>query len=159
MARKNMSYFAEERSRNNNPNFFKNMSSSDLRRQVKRIIKDIRNGSIELQDLVYFTQDNIISACITESYAQWKSAETIQNALMYYNSSYLCHASQNQIVGSNNVWIERTNVANELGKFANKANVWNRAYIAFYNIKENIMPIQEALGIIYSLDKSLFYDL
>ena len=83
-ARKNISYFTEERLRNNNPNFFVNMRDEDLRRQVKRIIKDMRSNTIEEQDYIYFRNDKIISACLTESYSQWKSAETIKNALAYY---------------------------------------------------------------------------
>ena len=69
-ARKNISYFTEERLRNNNPNFFVNMRDEDLRRQVKRIIKDMRSNTIEEQDYIYFRNDKIISACLTESYSQ-----------------------------------------------------------------------------------------
>ena len=78
--KRNLSYFAEEARRNNNPNFFVNMRDEDLRRQVKRIVRDMRNSNIEEQDFVYFKNDKIISACLTESYDQWKSAETIKNA-------------------------------------------------------------------------------
>ena len=156
MARKNMSYFAEERSRNNNPNFFKNMSSSDLRRQVKRIIKDIRNGSIELQDLVYFTQDNIISACITESYDQWKSAETIKNALAYYFNVPLANGVLP--FPTVNLWEERTIVSNELGKVTNKATLWSIAYRTFLDIS-NGADIGSAISNLYKIDSRIFYDL
>ena len=60
MARKALSYFADERGRNNNPNFFINMKDEDLRRQVKRIIRDIKNMTIEEQDLNYFKADNFV---------------------------------------------------------------------------------------------------
>ena len=77
-----MSYFAEERQRNNNPNFYVRMRDDELRRNVKRIIRDIRNGVIDPQDFIYFKNDKIISACITESYQQYRSAEVIMTSLM-----------------------------------------------------------------------------
>ena len=43
MARRSISYFAEERGRNKNPNFYINARDEDLRRNVKRIIRDIKN--------------------------------------------------------------------------------------------------------------------
>ena len=58
--KRNLSYFAEEARRNNNPNFFVNMRDEDLRRQVKRIVRDMRNSNIEEQDFVYFKNDKII---------------------------------------------------------------------------------------------------
>ena len=54
-ARKGISYFAEERGRNNNPNFFVNMRDEDLRRQVKRIVRDMVRGSIKYEEVgMYF---------------------------------------------------------------------------------------------------------
>lgn len=154
--RRNMSYFAEERGRNNNPNFFVNMRDEDLRRQVKRIIRDMRNCNIEEQDYVYFKNDKIISACLTESYAQWKSAETIKNALSYY----FCVPLANGVLPypTNNLWEERTNASNELGKFTNKANLWSIAYRVFLEIS-NGADIAMAMSNLYKIDQRLFYDL
>lgn len=157
MARKGLSYFSEERGRNNNPNFFVNMRDEDIRRQVKRIVRDIKNGIIEEQDLVYFTQDKIISACITESWQQWRSSETIKNALMYYVNVPL--AQNSGMVNPNiNIWDERVNASNELGKLTNKSNLWKICYQTFIDIS-NGANIEMALSNIYKLDRSLFYDL
>ena len=57
--RRNISYFAEERGRNNNPNFFVNMRDEDLRRQVKRIIKDMRNNSMIIMLVMFLSIDFI----------------------------------------------------------------------------------------------------
>lgn len=156
MARRNISYFAEERSRNNNPNFFVNMRDEDLRRQVKRIIKDMRNANIDEQDFIYFTNDKIISACITESFSQWRSAETLKNALTYYFNVPLA----NGVVPYPNInlWEERTNVSNELGKLTNKANLWGIAYRVFMDISSGV-DIGLAISNLYRIDSRLFYNL
>ena len=154
--RRNISYFAEERGRNNNPNFFVNMRDEDLRREVKRIIKDMRSSNIEEQDYVYFKNDKIISACLSESYTQWKSAETIKNALTYYfnvplNNGVLLYPTIN-------LWEERTNTSNELGKVTNRANLWSIAYRTFLDIS-NGADVGLAITNLYKIDQRLFYDL
>ena len=154
--RKNISYFTEERLRNNNPNFFVNMRDEDLRRQVKRIIKDMRSNTIEEQDYIYFRNDKIISACLTESYSQWKSAETIKNALAYYFSVPLSNGTV--LYPTINLWEDRTNASNELGKFTNKANLWNIAYRTFLDIS-NGADVGMAISNLYKIDQRLFYDL
>ena len=68
MARQYLSWFAEERKRNNNPNFYDKMDARDLERNVKRIVRDMRNGNIDEQDYIYFSNLRIISACINVSY-------------------------------------------------------------------------------------------
>ena len=155
-ARRGISYFAEERGRNNNPNFFVNMRDEDLRRQVKRIVRDMRNSNIEEQDYVYFKNDRIISACITESYDKWKSAETIKNALAYYFNVPLA----NGVLPFPNVnlWEERTIVSNELGKVTNKATLWSIAYRTFLDIS-NGADIGTAISNLYKIDSRIFYDL
>lgn len=69
--RKQESYFAQQRK--NNPNFCNQLDDSQLRAQVKRIVKDIYNKNIEEQDLIYFKNDKVISACI--HVAREKAAE------------------------------------------------------------------------------------
>ena len=156
MARRNISSFAEERSRNRNPNFYVNVRDEDLRRNVKRIIRDIKNNNIEDQDLVYFQNDRIISACITESTAQWRSAETIKNALMHYNNTVLI--PNNLPYVSCQIWDERANVCNELGKYANKASLWGIACKVFMDIA-NGGNIRNNLYNICKVDAKVFYDL
>ena len=154
--KRNLSYFAEEARRNNNPNFFVNMRDEDLRRQVKRIVRDMRNSNIEEQDFVYFKNDKIISACLTESYDQWKSAETIKNALLYYFNVPLANGTLPY--PNANLWEERSNASNELGKFTNKSNLWNIAYRIFLDIS-NGADIGQAISNLYRIDSRLFYDL
>ena len=156
MARRSISYFAEERGRNKNPNFYINARDEDLRRNVKRIIRDIKNNNIEEQDLVYFQNDKIISACITESFTQWRTAETIKNALMYYNNTFLI--TNNVPYPNCNIWEERIYTSNEMGKYANKANLWNIAYKTFVDISRGA-DIRLALYNICKIDAKMFYDL
>ena len=156
MARKGISYFAEQRGRNNNPNFYVSMRDEDLRRQVKRIVRDMRNSNIEEQDYVYFKNDKIISACITESYEQWKSAETIRNALTYYFNVPLSNGTL--LYPNINLWEERSIVSNELGKVTNKATLWNIAYRIFIDIS-NGADIGASISNLYKIDSRIFYDL
>ena len=101
---KNQSYFAEERNRSN-PHFYNKMKEIDIRRKVKRIVQDVFRGNIEDQDLVYFTNKQIISACVVESFEQWKYAYTIQKALMYYNAGPL--ASGQVAFQNDNIYDEK----------------------------------------------------
>ena len=78
------SFFAEKRSQSNNPNFFNNMTIDDIRKNVKRIIRDIKYDNIVEQDYIYFTNERVLSACISESFAQYQSASVLVNALNYY---------------------------------------------------------------------------
>ena len=131
MARKALSYFADERGRNNNPNFFINMKDEDLRRQVKRIIRDIKNMTIEEQDLNYFKADKILSACLSESYIQFKEAETLLNALTSYINGPLAFGPLDPRI---NIWEERNNASNIISKVSNRLIVWRTAYYIFTEV-------------------------
>lgn len=155
MARKALSYFADERGRNNNPNFFINMKDEDLRRQVKRIIRDIKNMTIEEQDLNYFKADKILSACLSESYIQFKEAETLLNALTSYVNGPLAFGPLDPRI---NIWEERNNASNIISKVSNRLIVWRTAYYIFTEIQQGA-EIHLALSNILALDKKLFYDL
>lgn len=78
------SFFAEQRSGHNDPNFFSRMSIDEIRKSVKRIVRDIKFGNIVDQDFIYFTNPAVIGACVSESYVQFETAHTITNALNYY---------------------------------------------------------------------------
>ena len=163
-----MSYFAEERQRNNNPNFYVRMRDDELRRNVKRIIRDIRNGVIDPQDFIYFKNDKIISACITESYQQYRSAEIIMTSLMMkfkslnniptgidviYSDMLMCNGTN-----ASNIWEERSVISNEMGRFSNKMTLWNTAYKVFMDIS-NGYDVQQCLYNLTLIDAKLFYDL
>ena len=65
------------------------MDARDLERNVKRIVRDMRNGNIDEQDYIYFSNVRIISACINVSYREMRNANVTVLALQNYNSSYL----------------------------------------------------------------------
>ena len=150
------SYFAEERNRNN-PNFFNNMKDEDLRKQVSRIIRDIKYGNLESTDFAYFQQQKIISACITESWSRWVRTETVRNALTYYLTVPLASGFV-PYPETMNLADERINATNELGSYTNRANVWRICYQTFVDISRGA-DIPLALQNIIKFDKSLFYDL
>lgn len=152
---KNISYFAEERLRNNNPNFFMQRREDELRKQVKRIIRDIKNNTIEQQDLNYFKNDRIISACIEESYKNFIESFTMINALTHYINTVL---TTNIPTLGLNVPQERVNASNLITAYNNKLIVYRIAYYAFLDIGRG-GDIMMALSNIVQLDKKLFYDL
>ena len=64
-----MSYFGEIRQRYNDPSYFNNVSNrpdiiEDIRKNVKRIIKDAANGNIIEQDFMYFQSVNLVTICM-----------------------------------------------------------------------------------------------
>lgn len=78
------SYFAEKRGQNNDPNFFNRVPLDEIRKNVKRIIKDIRFDMIQEQDYNYFHSTQILQACISEAQENYTSSVTICNALNFY---------------------------------------------------------------------------
>ena len=79
-----LSYFAEKRGQNNDPNFFNRVPLDEIRKNVKRIIKDIRFDMIQDQDFNYFHNPQIIQACIAEAQENYISCVTICNSLNFY---------------------------------------------------------------------------
>ena len=165
---KQLSYFAEEKSRSN-PHFYTKMKLIDLRRKVKRIIQDIHRGNIEDEDLIYFTNDRIISACLVESYDQWTMSYTMQKALMYYRSGPL--ANGQVAFQDTDIYSERANVANAISKISSKTSAWELIYRSFYDISilsnqqfgndnsQLIMQIKNILSYISNLDNNIMYNL
>lgn len=78
------SYFAEKRGQNNDPNFFNRVPLDDIRKNVKRIIKDIRFDMIQEQDYNYFHNPQILQACIAEAQENYTSCMVISNSLNFY---------------------------------------------------------------------------
>ena len=79
-----LSYFAEKRGQNNDPNFFNRVPLDEIRKNVKRIIKDIKFDMIQDQDFNYFHNPQIIQACIAEAQENYTSCVTICNSLNFY---------------------------------------------------------------------------
>lgn len=123
------SFFAEKRSSNNNPNFFNFMSIDEIRKSVKRIIRDVKFDNIQDQDYVYFTNAKVISACLEEAKNQWLSASVLVNALNYYindglSIGYLPH--KNMDIG-----MERSAAANEQLRQNSRCYMWMEIYRMF----------------------------
>lgn len=130
--RRGISYFAEERTRNNNPRFYEKLEDRDLRRQVKRIAKDIKNGLIEEQDYIYFKNPKILSACISVAREEWLNATVTAEALsMYLNSPiYSSFSLYNYDINQ-----KRISASNELNRLSVKANVWKLYLDVFITIE------------------------
>lgn len=154
-----LSYFAEETRRNNNPRFYVNMKQEDLMRQVKRIIRDIKNGIIEENDLKYFTASSIINACINESKNQWDTAKAVLDAFNYYVNGPLMYGPIHPGI---NIYDQRRIISEEIDKNTKREIVWRNAYILFTSINEYNMygyDIHMLLNNFAGLDSKLFYDL
>lgn len=157
MARVRMSYFAEERMRNNNPNFFNTMKMQDLENKVPRIVKDIKNDLIEDIDLIYFRNNNVLSALLNVSYRNWSMNETIKNGMMHYMNTALMNRME---VPGNSIWDEKVNTANCISLATNKALLWRVCYETFVTISRyEEVDIRQSLQVIMSIDKKLFYDM
>lgn len=79
-----LSYFAEKRGQNNDPNFFNRIPLDEIRKNVKRIIKDIRFDMIQEQDYIYFHNPQILQACIAEAQENYVSCMVVCNSLNFY---------------------------------------------------------------------------
>lgn len=79
-----LSYFAEKRGQNNDPNFFNRIPLDEIRRNVKRIIRDIKMDNIQDQDYNYFYNTQVIQACIAEAEDNCMRATILANSLNFY---------------------------------------------------------------------------
>lgn len=140
---KKRSYFEDKRSQNNNPNFFRHVPFEELKRNVKRIVKDIKFDNIKHQDYQYFTNKNVLTACYFEAYSQWRTATVTYNALSYYISNVVNGAFNIPGIDANQERIEATN---EQIKYAKKASLWFSIYKLFDAIYNNNAPIEQTLA-------------
>lgn len=151
--KRNRSYFEQQRIQMNDPNFYNGLTDEELRRQVKRIVRDIRNGNITQQDMIYFKNDRIISACIYVSYEESRKANIIAEALRYYNDTEL---NKNSLNGYNNqIMSKRNYCTNAYNEFSIKASIWNECWIMFDGITKGY-DIAYMLNHISNIDIGLF---
>ena len=152
-----LSFFENEIKRNNNPNFFNNMTVDELRRNVKRIIKDIHGNNISDNHYQFFTNSKVINACIEESYYQMNRAVITSNSLLNTRNnislmnitSIYCTAE----VGSGML-------VDLLNEYTMKSNAWWGIYEAFCRVKnmEDINMIMNILkSTIQPLQKNVMY--
>ena len=157
MARQYLSWFAEERKRNNNPNFYDKMDTRDLERNVKRIVSDMRNGNIDEQDYIYFSNVRIISASINVSYREMRNANVTVLALQNYNSTYLYNMSISFPM-DDSIMQDRQIATNLINTNANKAGIWGQCYSIFTAIRGG-GDVGSLIHCLDNINRDLFRDL
>lgn len=122
------SFFAEQRDSNANPNFIANMDFMFLRSNVKRIIRDAAEGNIQPEDYVYFNSENLLNACMQESFEQYSINKTLRLALTYYRTVAL---PNRWVTADIDINAEMTSASSELIKATERENIWATAYQIF----------------------------
>ena len=140
---KKKSFFEEKRLQSNNPNFFKHMPVDEIKRNVKRIIKDIKFDNIKHQDYQYFTNPNVLMCCYQEALQQWRTASVTANALSYYINNVI---NGNMCPPGIDPLRERIDATNEHVKYTTKASLWLSIYKMFDAIYNNNAPIEATLS-------------
>ena len=133
-----MSYFAETRQTQVNPNYFSTADPNVLQRNVKRILKDIANGNIIPEDYVYFKNDNLLTVCMNESYKEMMRNWVLSRALTFYKNDVLQKNMQMYFV---NTVIEYTIAGVELQQATGRASAWNCAFACFKQISQGSDPM------------------
>ena len=136
------SYFAEKRGQNNDPNFFNRIPLDEIRKNVKRIIRDIRYDMIQDQDYNYFHSQQILQACIVEAQENYTSSVVKCNALNFYINE--CLNKGIKPFPSNNVIEERMYASKEQIVENARAKNW-------YNILQMFIAISYGADIITTL--------
>ena len=140
-----MSYFGEIRQRYNDPSYFNNVSNrpdiiEDIRKNVKRIIKDAANGNIIEQDFMYFQSVNLVTICMDVCNENISLINTQVHALQYYINNVLMHNYQPLYVSRQP---EHSNAARLFDDCTAKLGIWMASYNAFNGIMRGGNPIQE----------------
>ena len=141
-----LSYFAEKRGQNNDPNFFNRMPIDEIRKNVKRIIKDIRFDLIQEQDYNYFHSQQIIQACISEAQENYTSSMILCNSLNFYINE--CLNKGIKAFPSSNTLEERIYASKEQIVQNMRAKYWNDILNMFVaisygaDIVTTLMPIK-----------------
>ena len=134
---KKKSFFAEQRESNTNPNFINNMDQIFIRNNVRRIIKDVSDDIILDADYVYFKSDNVINACIQESYENTQINQTLRHALTAYRTIILPNG---MITPDVNRDLDMILAANELQRVTARESVWFAANKIFVDISRGADP-------------------
>lgn len=137
-----LSYFAEKRGQNNDPNFFNRIALDEIRKNVKRIIKDIRFDMIQEQDYNYFHNPQILQACISEAQENYESCVVICNSLNFYINE--CLNKGIKPFPSSNIMVERIRASKE-------QNVQNMRAKYWYDILQMFIAISYGADIVTTL--------
>ena len=141
-----LSYFAEKRGQNNDPNFFNRIALDEIRKNVKRIIKDIRFEMIQEQDYNYFHNPQILQACIVEAQENYNSSVILCNSLNFYINECLNRGIK--AFPSSNITIERVLASKEQVLQNMRAKYWYDIWKMFEAISygadiiTTLMPIK-----------------
>ena len=136
------SFFTEQRESNLNPNFINTMDFLFLRNNVKRIIRDAAEGLIIQEDLVYFSSENVLNACLQESYEQWLANRTLKMALTYYRNVALPNKWIPPEIGLDTEYVTS---GNELIKATERESIWGAANYIFTGIANQTIDLGSAL--------------
>lgn len=149
-----LSYFAEKRGQNNDPNFFNRIPLDEIRRNVKRIIRDIKMDNIQDQDYNYFYNSQVIQACIAEADENCMRATIIANSLNFYINESLNKGIK--LFPSTDINIERFAASNEHTIQNSRSKNWFTIKQIFIGIANGCYgnDIRTALLPISMLDKN-----
>ena len=146
MANQRQSYFAEKRE--SNPMYFNRVTIDEIRKNVRRIIRDVKNNNITDQDMIYFRNTQVIQACLTESYESYIKASVTANAFNFY-----IHEGINKgvrLFPSIDLNQERMTAATQQSDNNARANIWLQIYNMFVDINNGADP-QAALRFVTML--------
>jgi hypothetical protein len=143
------SYFAEMRNIKNDPNFFNRMGVDEIKKNVKRIIRDIKFDNIDHRDYMYFTNAHVLTACMDEAHKQYESASVLVNSLNFYINE--CLKNGHVPYKTTDVNIEHARASNEQLKQNDRCYIWGTIYNLFQSIY-NGAEVQSTLKIIQTMD-------
>lgn len=136
------SFFAEQRDSNVNPNFINTLDFMFLRNSVKRIIRDASEGLISQEDMVYFSSENLLNACLQESYEQYLANRTLKLALTFYRNNAL---PNKWVPPEIDIATEYTTSGSELIKATERESIWSTAWYIFTAIANKTVDIETGL--------------
>ena len=148
------SYFSKMRDKYRDPNFYARISQDELKKNVKKIIKDICYDNLVEADYAYFNQPAIISALVAESGKECYTAGVLMRALQFYSEAGIKKGYQAVPMDLN---LEQVLVSNEWATQNSKYNTWATINWCFNNIQINsnlgIDYIRYMLNYITMIDK------
>ena len=143
---KRKSFFEEQRALNLNPNFINSLDFNYLRRSVKRIIQDISDGNIIPEDYKYLINNNILNACIQESYENYQINKCLRHALTFYRQYGLTNYMM--LEPDVDINMDMTTSGLELTKAHDREITWFTIYSTFQNIANGANVMQMLTNII-----------
>ena len=104
----------------------------EIRKNVKRIIRDVKYDNIQEQDFNYFYSNQIIQACLLESYENFVNCSIISNSLNFYINE--CLNKNIKPFPSTDIIHERNIASQQQCNYNIKTKTWYNIYQIFNNI-------------------------